>query len=138
MIEKNINELLVKNEPSARALLTTLYEIDKTLNFAGASVYHQFPIYPNLESDKAISANVIFISQLHGIFIFQCIDSTREEINIDLYVNKLNEIDRLIFAKILKESPLLQLNRRSLKVNITPNLMKDPVLNITMGDDDGI
>jgi len=121
MIEKNINEVSVKSEPSARALIASLFSIDKIENFENAAVYHQFPIYPNTSSNNTITANVIFMSKSHGIFIFQCIDySSRIKIDTQNYSERLSEIDRLIFAKILKESPKLQLNRRSLKVEIIP------------------
>lgn len=121
MIEKNINEVSVKSEPSAKALITSLYNVDKIEKFKNSAVYHHFPIYPHIESDKTITANVVFLSQTHGIIIFQCIDhSNRSNIDLEKYTNKLSEIDRLIFAKILKESPRLQVNRRTLKVKITP------------------
>lgn len=121
MIERNFNELLVKREPAAKALIHALYNIDKKLNFDQASIYHQFPIYPNSDEQLTISANVIFLSKRFGAYIFQCVDvSNREELDLTTETLKLNEIDRLIFAKILKDSPLLQKNRRELKVNITP------------------
>ncbi len=119
MIEKNINETLVKREPAAKALISQLYNIDEDLQFDGASVYHHFPIYPNYNSEKTVSANVVFISKVYGIFIFQCIEYN-DDMEINSHVTSLDEIDRLIFAKILKESPILQKERRNLKVNISP------------------
>jgi len=121
MIEKNINEVSVKNEPSARALLTSLFNIDGKVGFINAAVYHQFPIYPTIQDDETIKANVVFISQSHGIFVFQCIENDQMT-QIPIYEKKLAEIDRLVFAKILKESPSLQANRRQLKVEIVPVL----------------
>lgn len=121
MIEKNINEVLVKSEPGAKALISFLFNIDRDENFKNAAVYHHFPIYPNIQSDKTITANVVFVTQEYGIFIFQCIEYTdRKVFDFSKYADRLSEIDRLIFAKILKESPKLQINRRSLKVGITP------------------
>jgi superfamily I DNA and RNA helicase len=119
MIEKNINETLVKNEPAARALISSLFNIDDDVSFQNATVYHQFPIYPNFDTDKTISANVIFLSQVHGIFIFQCVEYV-ENIVLGDPSSRLSEIDRLIYAKILKESPRLQKGRRDLKVDIIP------------------
>ena len=119
MIEKNINETLVKGEPSAKALINSLFLIDKELDFDQASVYHQFPIYPNSDNDTTISANVIFITKKYGLFIFQCIDAD-SDFDIKVYSQALSEIDRLIFSKVLKESPKLQKNRRSLKFDIIP------------------
>ena len=121
MIEKNFNELLVKKEPAARALILALYNIDKKLHFTQSSVYHQFPIYPKSDEAYTVSANVIFLSKQYGAFIFQCIEcSDRETPELTEELRKLTEIDRLIYAKILKDAPLLQKNRRQLKVEITP------------------
>lgn len=119
MIEKNINETLVKNEPAARALISFLFNIDKEINFQNATIYHEFPIYPNFDTDTTVSANVIFLSQVYGLFIFQCVDNERA-VELDSFSERLSEIDRLIYAKILKESPKLQKGRRDLKVEISP------------------
>lgn len=119
MIEKNINETLVKNEPAAKALISSLFNIDAEVEFQNATVYHQFPIYPNFDTSKTISANVIFLSQTYGIFIFQCVEY-EDGLDLEVYNERLREIDRLIYAKILKESPKLQRGRRDLKVEITP------------------
>lgn len=121
MIEKNFNELLVKNEPAARALITALYNIDGDIHFKQASVYHQFPIYPKSDENITISANVIFLSIDFGVFIFQCVEtSQRGKPELVDHINRLKEIDRLIFAKIFKDSPMLQKGRRDLKVSIIP------------------
>lgn len=121
MIEKNINEALVKNEPAAISLISTLYSIDKKEGFEKAAVYHQFPIYPDSDNHHPVSANVIFISAKHGIIVFQCIDASNVESSaIQDAVSRLNEIDRLLFAKILKDSSGLQKDRRSLKFSIAP------------------
>ncbi|TKC00032.1 DEAD/DEAH box helicase [Pedobacter cryotolerans] len=121
MIERNINETLVKQEPSAKALLTLLTNIDSRLDFDRGAVYHNFPIYPNAEGDNIVTANVIFICPSHGVFVFQCTEySDRFPYDSNVIGNHLDEIDRLIFAKILKDAPNLQLNRRSLKIEIIP------------------
>ncbi|MEN5435290.1 ATP-binding domain-containing protein [Sphingobacterium faecium] len=120
MIEKNINENLVKKDTAAKILLTYLYDLDKEINFANSAIYHNFPIYPDLDSDDTIAANVIFASQEHGLFIFQAVESSNTIELIKSEEKILDDIDRLIFAKLLKESPNLIENRRrkTLKVNI--------------------
>ena len=132
MIEKNINENLVKKDSSAKALLTYLYQIDEELQFENAAIYHNFPIYPNLDSDNTISANVIFVSKNYGLFIFQTIECSNQKLNsIESEENSLDDIDRLIFAKLLKESPILIEDRRrkTLKIDITSIIFLNNVLN---------
>ena len=121
MIEKNINENLVKRDTSARVLLTYLYQLDEELQFENSAVYHNFPIYPDLDSDNTISANVIFVSKNYGLFIFQTVECANQNIeSLENEENSLDDIDRLIYAKLLKESPILIENKRrkTLKIDI--------------------
>lgn len=121
MIEKNINEALVKKEPSAKTLIKLIFDIDAKVDLGKVALYHQFPLYPNPEGNNAYTANVLFVSQTYGIIIFQCIEhSERVKKTFTEEIDNLNEIDRLLFAKILKDAPRLQRNRRSLKVTIAP------------------
>jgi len=121
MIEKNINEALVKKEPSATALIKMIYDIDKSSDLGKVALYHQFPLYPNPNGENAYTANVLFVSKNYGIIIFQCVEySERLKRIFDEDILNLNEIDRLLFAKILKDAPRLQRKRRTLKVQITP------------------
>lgn len=113
MIEKNINENLVKKDTAAKALLTYLYQLDQEICFKNSAIYHNFPIYPDLESDETIAANVIFVSQNYGLFIFQAIECSNKEMRVIEEQDKtLDDIDRLIFAKLLKESPNLIEDKR--------------------------
>lgn len=113
------------------ALIGALFEIDKKVNFRNASVYYQFPIYPNIETEDTITANVIFLSQEYGVFIFQTVEySDRLEVDIKPYEEKLSTLDTLIFAKILKESPRLKLNRRELKIDVTSVLFVNTDTNL--------
>lgn len=121
MIEKNINQELVNKEPSTKALVNIFLEMDKQIPFEDAAIYHRFPIYPD-ETGSAVTANLIFISN-QGILIFQCVEySEREKINYQQIQNNLDEVDKIIFAKIFKDSPLLRSGRRELKVDIIPSV----------------
>ena len=120
MIEKNLNEALVKREPSTVALLAALDHIDENNSFGNSSVYHHFPIYPTIDGTHSVNANVILLSSEHGIFIFECVEfSERMVVDYSNHINNLAGIDRLLFAKILRDCPSLQKDRRSLKVDIT-------------------
>ncbi|MES2827110.1 MAG: hypothetical protein V4687_03115 [Bacteroidota bacterium] len=119
MIERNVNETILNKEPSAKALVDMLLDIDKKKDIGLAAIYHHFPLYPNSENDKLITANLLLCSQNYGLIIFKCVDfSDRVEIDRDEVIDELDEIDRLIFAKILKDAPKLRKGRRELKVNI--------------------
>ncbi|WP_426330109.1 DEAD/DEAH box helicase [Pedobacter sp. R-06] len=119
MIERNINETILNKEPSAKALVEILLNIDKKKDIGPSAIYHHFPLYPNSENDKLITANLLLCSQNYGIIIFKCVDfSERVDIDRENIINELDEIDRLIFAKILKDAPKLRKGRRDLKINI--------------------
>ncbi|WNH10493.1 DEAD/DEAH box helicase [Thalassobellus suaedae] len=123
MIEKNINESLLKNDPSAVSLIRYLHELDAELSFLDSAIYHQFPIYPEADSDSTVSANVLFISKTHGLFIFQCLNKLRGvEIQLEEHEDDLAEIDTMIYAKLLKDSPKLKKDRRNLKLDINSSI----------------
>jgi len=119
MIERNVNQTLLNQEPSSKALVQMLINIDQKKSLGYCSIYHHFPLYPTSDGNKAVTANILFCSQNYGIFIFQCVEfSDRAEISKKLIISDLDEIDRLIYAKLLKDAPNLRLGRRELKVNI--------------------
>jgi superfamily I DNA and RNA helicase len=121
MIERNINEILLNSEPSAKSLVKLLFDIDGTKDLGSCSVYHNFPLYPANDYSKPITANILFCSKTYGIFIFKCIDySSRLSLEKEAIIEDLDQIDRIIFAKILKDSPNLRKGRRELKVKIKP------------------
>jgi superfamily I DNA and RNA helicase len=119
MIERNINQTLLNQEPSSKSLVQMLINIDQKKSLGQCSVYHHFPLYPNSESNKTVTANILFCSQIYGIIIFKCIDfSNRVELSKPDIISELDEIDRLIYAKLLKDAPNLRSGRRDLKVKI--------------------
>ncbi len=121
MIERNMNEVLVKEQPSVQSLIEMLGSIDRKKDLGNVSIYHQFPLYPDETGRKIVTPSLLLVSQSHGVVIFECAEfSDRAEINLEQIVQDLNEIDRIIFAKILKDAPGLQRARRELKVTITP------------------
>lgn len=121
MIERNMNEALVNQEPSVRSLIKVLTDLDSKHNFGNCSVYHQFPLYSNESGNRNITPSILFISQQFGILIFECVEySNRTKTDLKKVITDLNEVDRLIFAKILKDASFLQSGRRDLKVRITP------------------
>ncbi|ALL05960.1 hypothetical protein AQ505_10925 [Pedobacter sp. PACM 27299] len=140
MLERNINETLLNNEPSSKALVQMLLNIDEKKTLGPTALYHHFPLYPDNLSDKLITANILFCSQKFGIVIFKSIDySNRTELNISEIVDELDQIDRLIYAKIIKDAPDLRKGRRELKLNITTivylnNFNKDEDEVIEFGD----
>jgi len=121
-LRKNINESLVKNQPSAKSLLTMIFEIDKEIGLEDVELYHQFPLYIDETGEKSISTDVLFISQKYGVIIFKCIEYSERnnKIEINNIANNLNQLDKLIFSKILTNAPNLSVKRRELKINILP------------------
>lgn len=121
MIERNMNEALVNQEPSVKSLIQILSDLDSKKSFGNSSIYHQFPLYSNETGNKMITPSILFLSQDFGIVLFECVEhSERAQVDFEKVIAGLNEIDRLIFAKILKDAPNLQSGRRDLKIKITP------------------
>lgn len=119
MLERNINETLLNNEPSSKSLVMMLINIEAKKTLGPTALYHHFPLYPDNQSDKLITANILFCSQNYGIIIFKSIDySVRQELEIDNIIEGIDQIDRLIYAKIIKDAPNLRKNKRDLKFGI--------------------
>ncbi len=120
-IEKNINEELVKKEVGAKTLIQLLLEIDQEIDLGNTALYHHFPIYLDNTSDKSIQTDILCVSARFGIFIFKCIENQdrSEDFQPSEIANYLDQIDKLIFAKILKDAPSLS-KRRELKIKILP------------------
>lgn len=137
MIERIYSEELLKRDLPSLSLIKKIVEIDKQIPFENSAIYHQFPIYPNQEGDKAVNANVLFISKNHGIIIFECVGYSSRGLDeiLENTTSNLDEIDRLIFAKVFKDAPNLQKNRRSLKVEIMPAIYLDDSSNIIVESD---
>jgi superfamily I DNA and RNA helicase len=137
MLEKNINEALIKDKPSIKSLIAMIVGIDKNSSLGEVSLYHKFPLYLDETGSKPITTDILFVSQNFGIFIFKCLEySERDFAQIDAAseAKSLSQIDRLVFAKILKDSPNLGIRGRSLKVEIQPamylhNCSQKPLVN---------
>lgn len=62
-----------------------------------------------------------FCSRTYGIFLVKCIDySQRNTLNKETLIDELDQLDRIVFAKLLKDAPNLRKSRRELKVKIKP------------------
>ncbi|WKN31364.1 ATP-binding domain-containing protein [Porifericola rhodea] len=121
IIEKNYNETLLKKEPSAIDLVAKWFDIKENYDFESISIYHEFPLYPSPDGESSISANILVVTKNYGVFIFQCVNYSERGIpNLDSELDKLSEIDNILYAKLLKDAPFLRQNRRSLLVNICP------------------
>jgi superfamily I DNA and RNA helicase len=91
--------------------------------FGESALYHEFPIYPDTETNKSIRVNILFVSKNLGVFVFKCLEySSRGEFFNKEDITEVENIDRLIFAKILKDAPKLQKDRRTLKINLVPSI----------------
>ena len=121
MLIKNLNERLLNEQASAFGLVKLLDKIYDEGLFGESSVYHEFPIYPESSTNRSIKVNILFISRNLGVFIFKCLEfNSRKNFYGSDDISEIENIDRLIFAKILKDAPKLQKDRRNLKVSIIP------------------
>ncbi|WP_309708697.1 ATP-binding domain-containing protein [Siphonobacter sp. SORGH_AS_0500] len=119
-MEKNVNEVLIKEEPSIQHLIDTLDSF-QDIN-SNIYLYHHFPHFPNETGESSVNPDILLIGENIGVIILKCVDFSErftheKAINID---KKLNQIDRLLYAKIIKDTPELIGRRRELKIEITP------------------
>lgn len=123
MLELNINEVLLQGDAAATGLVRIINSISASDDMGQMSLYHKFPFYSNIANDSIIKTDILIVSQKYGLLIIECIDfSDRQYLYQDKLSENLNDLDRLIFSKLLKDAPRLQKNRRELKINVTPAL----------------
>lgn len=106
-MELNVYEPLLKEHPSAKALIKLLQENEKQLALEKAVVHHKFPLYMDSDSSTK-STDVMVISKNYGVLIFKCIDTSKrlsgrsiEDIKLDF-----EQIYSLIFSKLIKSGTL--------------------------------
>lgn len=106
-MELNVHEPLLKEHPSAKALIKLLQENEERLALEGAVVHHKFPLYVDSDSSTK-STDVMVVSKNYGVLIFKCIDSSKRlpgpsfaEILLDF-----EQIYSLIFSKLIKSRSL--------------------------------
>ncbi len=118
MIEKNYNESLVKKDYSAKELLKIIFELEEEIDLGSVSLYHEFPLYPLETEDTASKAHILFVSSKYGVIIFQCINFINK-IEINEFSDKLEQIDSILYSKILRDAKRLKKGNRNLIIEIT-------------------
>jgi superfamily I DNA and RNA helicase len=116
-MEKNVNELLLKQDPSARELIRNLEDGRNILGLESSFLYFNFPLYKD-EEEHSSKANVLLVSQNHGIILFECSDISHRvsEANklLSETANKLEQTYTQIFSRLIR-SPLLRKRPNELK-----------------------
>jgi superfamily I DNA and RNA helicase len=116
-MEKNINEAVLNEDPSAKGLIDILENITE-LDLTKASIYHHFPFYVDETFEGNLNVNLLFIHRTYGIFIFKCVETidNRDLDSVKSLNEELSILDSLIYSKLIKVMSL-QSKRRELKVN---------------------
>ena len=120
MIEKNVNQKLLNEDVSAKALVDLIDENEAQLDLSGAILYHRFPLFSS--GDSTVAARVMIISAKHGILIFQCTEQTERTLdanNIQMLKDELAQTNSLLYS-ILLTSRLLRKSPTILKFDVIP------------------
>ncbi|MFB0493939.1 superfamily I DNA and RNA helicase [Mucilaginibacter sp. OAE612] len=134
-MEKNINETILNQDPSAKGLIELIESI-KEIDLSAASIYHHFPFYVDETFEGSLNVNLLFIDKNFGILIFKCVEAidNRDNNQIIALNNDLSVLDSLIYSKLIKVMSL-QAKRRELKVNATTLVyIHNPKLDIEYND----
>lgn len=131
-MEFNINQPILNEHPSAKALIDLIKENYEKLSFEKSTAYNHFPLFLDLDKTKRI-VDVLIISENHGLIIFKCLDQTKRTLNEDVIKDILTDFEQtysLIFSKLVR-SRLLRKSPNSLMFNIKPILFlqeyKEPI-----------
>lgn len=106
-MELNVHEPLLKEHPSAKALIKLLQENEERLALEGAVVHHKFPLYMDSDSSTK-STDVMVVSKNYGVLIFKCTESSKRlsAPSLDEILLDFEQIYSLIFSKLIKSRSL--------------------------------
>lgn len=107
------DELKLKKDVEANLLTDKIKELD----LPDTNLYYNFPFYRGETKEELVSAHLLLVSKEYGVIFFRCLPSKESYDNIEK--SKLDELDSHIFSKINKREEF-RLNRRELKINVTP------------------
>jgi len=113
-MEKNVNELLLERDPTAKSLVNLLFDNQEMLDISNAYLYHSFPLYKE-DDDSSTRVNVLLFSENYGITLFECGSITDRELSVaNEHIVELSDrleqtfsqvYSRLIKSKLLRKSP---------------------------------
>lgn len=121
-MQLNVNQTLLNQQPSVKALVGLLQENEHKLNLEDAIVHHNFPLYLDHES-SITRPDIMVVSKNYGVLIFNCIESSKRTpytLNNEILDN-IVQIYSSIYAKLLKNKNLRK-NPNQLRVQLKPIL----------------
>jgi len=121
-MELNVNQKILSTDPSADNLIKVLSDNAERAGLSDSILYHNFPIYAG--DQENLAANVLLVSRLHGVIIFQCGEQKSKsqiENNLQLLLEKLEHIFGQIYSKLIRNKSLRK-KPTELKVNVFSSL----------------
>lgn len=130
-MECNYRKQQFRADPATMSLLDTIERSAADVGLANATVYAGFPLYR--EEDEVVSADVLVVSDQHGVLIFSPINTTNltELADIEDSIEKSERVFTLVYSRLIK-SKTLQSSRTALKFPVrlvvyTPEEFDDEV-----------
>ena len=105
----------LSKETLVNALIKELKQKELALNLKKAFLFNEFPIYKDLDEEIVI-AQILIISEKHGILLFQVDDSTSKadlESKQENIEDKLDNLYSILFTRLLRNK-ILRKNKREL------------------------
>jgi superfamily I DNA and RNA helicase len=108
-------------------MINFLKENASILNLAESFLYHDFPIFKDIDGDVLIS-EILIVSKQLGITIISVIKEAKGEEELNHGAQQLNELHRILFSRLIRNKKLLA-SKLALNFNIqlliyAPNLDK--------------
>lgn len=121
-MEKRITSSSIKNDHLSRKILSALEEIEKEINIVDGIAYYDFPLFQD-EIEGNVRTQILLISKNYGVVAIDCLKGDASGVeDIDRSIYKLDQLDSVIFSKILK-SRLLRIDKRKSKVALKTIVM---------------
>lgn len=115
----NLSDKRLKESGAIYEFINFLKTNQERLNLAKSNIYCDFPVYKDLDDDIII-AQILIISDFHGLIIFHLSDIVKKEefeSEISKTLSKLDNLYTIIYSRLLRNKELKN-DRTTLKIPI--------------------
>ncbi len=116
----NINQTIIKENPSAEHLLELLKSQNESLNLQNSEVYYDYPIYS--EGIYLEKSGFLIVSKRYGLLLIKCLDYSERTFSSEILQKNLIDFEQVyssLFSKLIKNREL-RMNVNQLKIPLIP------------------
>jgi len=130
-MKTNINQTVIKENPTAERLLHLLKAQENSLQLEDSEIYYDYPIYS--EGANLERSGFLIVSKKHGLLLIKCLDYTQRTFSEEILRQILIDFEQIyssLFSKLIKNRNI-RLSASKLKIPIKPLIFLESQKKIT-------